>query len=95
MVPLLRAEGGEEEAQVLVATEDGSLAVAEEMVLPLPPNEALVVNVTRGLDACTMMEQTNSVLVHPAHGVGDHREESSVHGDVCVRADFVLFTARR
>jgi hypothetical protein len=43
MVPLLRAESGEEEPQVcLVATEDGCPTEAEAMVLPLPPDEAVV-----------------------------------------------------
>jgi hypothetical protein len=54
MVPLLRAEGGEKEPQVgLVAPEDGRPTEAEAMILPLTPDEALVVDVTRGLDSCT------------------------------------------
>ena len=47
MVLLLRAEGVEEQAQVcLVGTEDGSSTVAEA-VSQLPPDAALVVDVTR------------------------------------------------
>jgi len=47
MVLLLRAEGAEEQAQVcLVGTEDGSSTVAEAMVSQLPPDAALVVDVT-------------------------------------------------
>ena len=43
---LLRAEGREEEADVgLEAVEDGGTPEAEAMVLPLAPDEALVVNV--------------------------------------------------
>jgi hypothetical protein len=48
MVPLLRAEGGEEEPQV--ATEDGRPTEAETKISPLSPDEALVVDVTRGLE---------------------------------------------
>ena len=43
-----RVEAGEKEARVcLVATEDGSATVAEAMVRPLTPDEALVIQ--RGL----------------------------------------------
>jgi len=46
VVPLLRAEGGEEEPQVgLVAPE------AETMILPRTPDEALVADFARGLDS--------------------------------------------
>lgn len=45
--PLLRAEGDDEEAQVgLQATEDGGAPVAEAVVFPFPPDEALVFDVT-------------------------------------------------
>jgi len=51
IVPLLRAEGSEEEFHVgFVATEDGRPTEAEAMILPLAPDEALVVDVARGLD---------------------------------------------
>ena len=47
VMPLLRAEGREEEAEVgLETAEDGRTPEAEAMVLPLAPDEALVVNVT-------------------------------------------------
>ena len=63
MVPLLRAKGGEEKPQVcLVATKDGRPMEAEAMVLPLPPDEALVVNVATCLDADSMIKQANGVL---------------------------------
>ena len=43
----MRAEGREEEADVgLEAAEGGRTPEAEAMVLPLAPDEALVVNVT-------------------------------------------------
>jgi len=52
MVPLLRAEGGEKEPQVgLVAPEDGRPTEAKAMILPLTPDEALVVDVARDLDS--------------------------------------------
>ena len=52
---LLRAEGRKKEAEVgLEAAEDGRTPEAEAMVLPLAPDEALVVYVTRrGLDKAT------------------------------------------
>ena len=50
-VPLLRAEGGEEEAEVgLEATEDRSAPMTEAVDRPLPSDKALVVDVTRGLN---------------------------------------------
>ena len=46
MVPLLRAEGSEEESQVgLVVPEDIRATEAETMILPRPPDESLVVDV--------------------------------------------------
>ena len=72
-MPLLRTEGGEEETQVcLVATEDGSPSSAEAMVLPFPPDEALVVYVTRSLDTSNTMDSAQGgVVVKPAHRVGE------------------------
>ena len=55
-MPLLRAKVREEEAEVgRKVAEDGRTQEAEAMVLPLAPDEALVVNVTRGLDGCNMI----------------------------------------
>ena len=69
----------------MVAPEDGSPLKAEAMVLTFPPDEALVVYVTRrGLDKINMMEQAQGVVVQPAHRVGEHREESNVEGKVLV-----------
>ena len=49
-VPLLRAEGGEEAAQVgLEATEDGCAPIIEAAILPLSPDKSFVVDVARGL----------------------------------------------
>ena len=39
----------------MVPPEDGSTAEGKAMVLPHPPDAALVVDVTRGLDARNMM----------------------------------------
>ena len=66
MVPLLRAEGSEEESQVgLVVPEDVCpLALeAETMFLPRTPDEALVVDVVRGLDSGSMIEQAHRILM--------------------------------
>ena len=50
-MPLLHAGGREEEAEVdLEATENGSALITKAVVLPLPRNEALVVDVTGGLN---------------------------------------------
>jgi len=50
VVPLLRAEGREEESQVgLVLPEDVRPSEAETMILPRTPDEPLVVDVARGL----------------------------------------------
>jgi hypothetical protein len=57
------------------------------MILPLTPDEALIVDVTRGLDGGTMIEQAH-VLVETASGVGDHREQAmmrTLYGRVCSR----------
>jgi len=71
MVPLLRAEGGEEEPEVcLVATDNGGSTEAEAKVLPLPPDEGLVVDVSRGPGGGTIIEQTHGVLMEAAYGVG-------------------------
>ena len=52
VVPLLRAEGGEKESQFgLVAPEDVRPTEDETMILPLTPDEALIVDVARGLDS--------------------------------------------
>ena len=58
------------------------------MVLPLTPDEALSVDVARGLDSGTMIEQVHCILVKAAYGVSYHREEGNVEGFVwaCVLA---------
>ena len=49
MVPLLCAQGREEEAQVgMVPPEDVGPAEAEAVILARPPDEPLVVDVARG-----------------------------------------------
>ena len=71
MVPLLRAEGSEEEAQVdLVLPEDVRPSEAETMILPRTPDESLVVDVARGLDSGSMIEQAHRVFMHAAYCVG-------------------------
>ena len=71
VVPLLRAEGGEEESQVgLVVPKDVRSTEAETMILPRTPDEALVVDVARGLDSGSMIEQAHSILIKATYGVG-------------------------
>ena len=78
-VPLLRAKGAEEEAEVgLEATEKGCAPKIKGVVLPLPPDEALVVDVTRGLNGGDMIKRADRILVKTASCVGDHWEESNV-----------------
>ena len=79
-MPLLRAESSEKEAEVsLEATKDGCTQIAKAMVLPRSPDEALVVDVARGLNSCDMVKQANGVLVKTASRVGYHGGEE---GDV-------------
>ena len=60
VVPLLCAQGREEEAQIsLVAPEDVGPAEAEAVILPRTPDEPLVFDVARGLDGGSMIEQTH------------------------------------
>ena len=58
------------------------------MILPRTPDEPLVVDVARGLDRGSMIEQAHRVLMHAAYCVGYHWEESNVKGFVwsCVFA---------
>jgi len=101
VAPLLRAEGSEEEAQVgLVVPEDVRAAEAETMILPRTPDETLVVDVARGLDSGSMIEQANCILMQVPCSVGYHREEGNVEGVVwaCVLAILSVgprFRARR
>ena len=89
VVPLLCAQSREEEAQVgLVAPEDVGSAEAEAVILPRTPDEPLVVDVARGLDSGSMIEQTHRILMQVSYSVGDYREEGNVEGFVwwCVLA---------
>ena len=101
MVPLLRAEGGEEESQFgLVVPEDIRATEAETMILPRTPDEALVVDIARGLDSGSMIEQAHRILMQVPYSVGYHREEGNVealYGRVCLRylASALTFRARR
>jgi hypothetical protein len=82
VVPLLRAEGSEEESQVgLVVPEDIRATEAETMILPHTPDEALVVDVARGLDGGSMIEQAHRILMQVPCRVGYHREEGNVESN--------------
>ena len=89
VVPLLCAQCSEEEAQVgLVAPEDVGPAEAETVIRPRTPDEPLVVDVARGLDSGSMIEQTHRIRMQVSYSVGDYREEGNVLGFVwlCVLA---------
>jgi hypothetical protein len=60
----------------------------ETMILPLTPDEALVVDVARGLGSGSMIEQAHRILMQVPCCVGYHREEGNVEGFawVCVLA---------
>ena len=78
-VPLLRAKLREEEAEVgLEATKKGYAPLAKVVVLPLPPDEAFVVDVTGGLNGSDMIKQADGILVKTASRVGDYGEEGDV-----------------
>ena len=51
--------------------------IKEAVVLPLPPDNALVVDVTRGLNGGDVIKEADGILVKTASGVG---------GSVCVVA---------
>jgi len=71
VVPLLRAEGGEEESLFgLVAPEEVRPTEAETMILPLTPDEVLVVDVARGPDSGSMIEQAHRILMQVPYSVG-------------------------
>jgi hypothetical protein len=85
VVPLLRAEGGEEDSRFgLEVPEDVRPSEAETMILPRTPDEALVVDVARGLDRGSMKEQAHRILMQVPYSVGYHREEGNVEGFVWV-----------
>ena len=89
VVLLLRAEGSEEESQVgLVLPEDVRPSEAEPVILPRTPDEPLVVDVARGLDSGSMIEQAHRVFMQAAYRVGYHWEKGNVkalYGCVCLR----------
>ena len=90
-MPLLRAEGGEEEAQVcLEATKDGCTPIAKAVVLSRAPDEAFVVDVAGGLNSGDVVKQADGVLVKTSSRVGDHREEANVKALVWRRVLSVL-----
>ena len=79
VVPLLGAQGRKEEAKVsLVAPEDVGPAETEAVILARPPDEPLVVDVARGLDSGSMIEQAHRILMQVSYSVGYHREEGNV-----------------
>ena len=78
-MPLLRTKSCKKEAKVrLEATKDGCTPIAKAMVLPRSPDEALVVDIARGLNGCDVVKQANGVLVETASRVGNHGEEGDV-----------------
>ena len=59
------------------AMEDRGAPVAEAaVVLPLPPDEAMIVDVTSGLDG----HEDRAGEEHPREAAGDHWEQSNVKG---------------
>jgi len=58
------------------------------VILPRTPDEPLVVDVARGLDRGSMIEQAHRVFMHVAYSVGYQREKGNVKGFVwlCVFA---------
>jgi hypothetical protein len=95
VVLLLRAEGGEEESQFgLVAPEDVRPTEAETMILLRTPDAALVIDVARGLDNGSMIEQAHRILMQEPDSVGYLREEGNVEGFVyvCVCLRYFVLT---
>ena len=74
-VPLKGAQGRKEEAKVsLVAPEDVGPAEAEAVILARPPDEPLVVDVARGLDSGSMIEQAHRILMQVETRAGSTRQ---------------------
>ena len=79
-MPLLRTKSCKKEAEIsLEATKDGCTPIAKVMVLPRTPDEALVVDIARGLNGCDVVKQTNGVLVETASRVGNHGRQIVRH----------------
>ena len=90
-VPLLRAESRQEEAEVgLEATKNGCTPIAKVVVLPRSPDEALIVDVARGLNGCDVIKQADCILVKTASCVGDHGEKGNVKALVWFRVLNIL-----
>ena len=54
----------------LVVPEDVGPAEAETVILPRTPDEALVVDVARGLDSGSMIEQSHCIFMQVSYSVG-------------------------
>ena len=89
VVPLLCAECSEEESQVgLVVPEDVRPSEAETVILPRTPDEALVVDVARGPDSGSMIEQTHRILMQVSYvsaTTGRRAMCRALYGCVCLR----------
>ena len=60
------------------ATKDRCTPIAKAMVLPRSPDEALVVDITGGLNGGDVIKQANGILVKTASRVGNHGEKGDV-----------------
>ena len=89
-MPLLRAKGTEEAEVGLEATENGCAPKTKGVVLPLPPDEALVVDVAGGLNGGDVIKQADGVLVKTASRVGNHGEKGDVKTLVWLRVLSIL-----
>ena len=90
-MPLLRAESHEKEAEIgLETTKNGCASIAKVVVLPRSPNEALVVDVARGLYGSDVIKQADGVLVKTASRVGDHGGKGDVQALVWFRVLNIL-----
>jgi len=92
----LTYEGSEEESQVgLVVPEDVRPSEAETMILPRTPDESLVVDVARGLDSGSMIEQAHSVLMHVSYSHGRLPQGGGQCGGLCMVVCAILSVGPR
>ena len=90
-MPLLRTESRKKEAEIgLEATKNGCAPIAKVVVLPLSPDEALVVDVAGGLNGSDVIKQAVGVLVKTTSRVGNHREKGDVKALVWFRVLNIL-----
>ena len=83
-MPLLRTESRQKEAEIsLETTKNGCTPLAKMVVLPLSPDEALVVDVAGGLNGCDVIKPADVVLVKTNKDGQPYRQRATVKVECC------------